>query len=93
MALASKRVILLNEDMFTYLGVIKQNADNMGLGKSDDYVFRLPDGKPISRYRVTGELNMIQERMKNDGYNIKHITCHALRHTYSTRTTENGVTY
>jgi integrase len=90
---SSKRVIPLNEDMLIYLGEIKQSADNMGLGKPDDYVFCLPDGKPISRYRVTSELNKIQARMKNDDYNIKHFTCHALRHTYSTRATENGVTY
>lgn len=46
---SSKRDIPLNDDMFTYLSEIKRSADDMGLGKSDDYVFCLPDGKPISR--------------------------------------------
>ena len=88
---SSERSIPLNENMFSFLSGIKRSADDMGLGKDENYVFCLPDGKPISRYRVTSQLNKIQQRMKNDGYDIPHTTCHALRHTYSTRAIENGV--
>lgn len=79
--------------MLSLLNELKQGADDIGLGEPDNYVFCLPDGKSISRYRVTSELNRIQERMRKEGYQVEHFTCHALRHTYSTRATEKGVEY
>lgn len=74
-----------------YMQSIKKQADEMGLGKQDDYVFCLADGAPISRYRISNELIVIQNKMRNAGYEFPIFTCHALRHSYATRAIERGI--
>ncbi|MDF2540845.1 MAG: integrase family protein [Herbinix sp.] len=88
---ASLRELPMNTDLYNYMQSIKKQADEKGLGKQDDYIFCLPDGAPISRYRISNELNMIQNKMRNAGFECPIFTCHSLRHTYATRAIENGI--
>lgn len=83
--------IPMNTDMFNFMLELKKNADKKGVGNPENYVFCLPDGMPISRYRVSIELEKIQTRMSDAGFEFTKFTCHALRHTYAIRAIENGI--
>jgi integrase len=87
----SFREIPMNTDLLNYIKKMKEHADEMGSGSPEDYVFCLLDGSPISRYRVSIELERIQIKMRETGYEFPKFTCHALRHTYATRAIENGI--
>ena len=69
----------------------KEEAESMGNGGDENYVFCLPDGGPISRARVELELERIEKRMQDAGIKIGHITCHTLRHAFATRAIEGGM--
>lgn len=88
---SSMRSIPMNSDLLEYMTKLKSTADEVGLGNDDNYVFSLPDGTPISRYRISIELNKVQGKMLDAGYDFKRFSCHALRHTYATRAIENGI--
>lgn len=88
---SSMRSIPMNADLLDYMIKLKATADEVGMGNPDNYVFSLPDGTPISRYRVSSELKRVQDKMTDAGYHVKRFTCHALRHTYATRAIENGI--
>ena len=88
---SSMRSIPMNADLLDYIIKLKATADEVGMGNPDNYVFGLPDGTPISRYRVSSELIRVQDKMIDAGYDVKRFTCHALRHTYATRAIENGI--
>lgn len=87
----SKRIIPLLPQAGEILMEMKKQADGMGIGNADNYVFCMPDGTEISRARVTTQLGHIEKKMKEDGIQVGHITCHTLRHAFATRAIEGGM--
>ena len=57
----------------------------------ENLVFTSNDGKPVSREKVTAELNKIINKMHDDHVNIPQFTFHSLRHTFATRGLEQGI--
>ncbi|MDR1547758.1 MAG: site-specific integrase [Hungatella sp.] len=57
----------------------------------EELVFTSPDGKPVSRERVTKELNEIINKMHEDHLDMPEFTFHTLRHTFATRGLEQGI--
>jgi len=43
---------------------LKESADELNIGSMDDFVFCLPDGTALTRFRVENELKRIEKRMK-----------------------------
>ena len=87
----SKRKIPMLETAYEILADMKGKAESMGVGGEGNYVFCLPDGSEISRYRVESQLKKIEERMVNEDPTVGHITSHCLRHAFATRAVENGM--
>lgn len=57
---------------------------------NDDFAFSVV-GEPISRKRITFEINRMLDNMKTDGIDFPHFTLHSTRHTFATRCIENGM--
>ena len=87
----SKRQIPMLSQCYEILREIKTEAGQAGLCGRENFVFCLPDGVPINRWRVAIELEKIESAMQADGIEIGHFTCHSLRHTFATRAIENGM--
>ena len=49
------------------------------------------EGKPVKARHVSQELNKIEEKLRERGFNVGHITCHTLRHAFATRAVEGGM--
>lgn len=77
--------------VYEILSEKKRQADNMGIGNEDNFIFCLPDGSELSRSRVEMQLEMIEKHMIEDGIQTEHFTCNTLRHAFSTRAIENAV--
>lgn len=88
---SSKRKIPMLSKVYTILLELKERANKLNIGSMDDFVFCLPDGTALTRFRVENELERIEARMKADGIEVGHITCHCLRHTFATRAIEGGM--
>lgn len=87
----SKRKIPMLETAYEILKGMKENAENMNIGGEENYVFCLPDGSEISRFRVEYQLKKIEERMVNEDATVGHISSHTLRHSFATRAIESGM--
>lgn len=87
----SKREVPMVSKVYEELRNLKIKADEAGIGSLENFVFCLPNGEPISRFRVEDELARIEKKMKEDGVLTGHITCHTLRHAFATRAVETGV--
>ena len=57
----------------------------------DNLVFTGMDGKPVSREKITAELNKIIKKMQEEHIEISQFTFHTLRHTFATRGLEQGI--
>ncbi len=57
----------------------------------DGYIFRMDDGRPISRERLQTEINRILKKIHNAGIEFEYFTPHCFRHTFATRAIENGM--
>lgn len=57
---------------------------------NDDFVFSVA-GEPISRKRITFEINRMLENMALDGISFPYFTLHSTRHTFATRCIESGM--
>ncbi len=57
----------------------------------DNLVFTGTDGKPVSREKITAELNKIIKKMQEEHIEISQFTFHTLRHTFATRGLEQGI--
>lgn len=57
----------------------------------DNLVFSMDNGRPVSREKVTSELNKILRKMQKDRISIPDFTFHSLRHTFATRGLEQEI--
>lgn len=87
----SKRKIPILETAYDILKDMKEKAESMNIGGEENYVFCLPDGSEISRFRVEYQLKKIEERMVAEDATVGHISSHTLRHSFATRAIESGM--
>ncbi|WP_395549217.1 MULTISPECIES: tyrosine-type recombinase/integrase [unclassified Lacrimispora] len=86
----SMRDIPLTKDMLSIIEREKQAYGEKVL-RMDGYIFHLPDGTPISRERLQGEIDRILKRINEAGTTFERFTPHCFRHTFATRAIENGM--
>ena len=86
---ASKRKIPMLSQVYDILSEKKKQADSMGTGNEDNFVFCLPDGSELSRSRIEIQLEITEKHMLEEGIPVGHFTCHTLRHAFATRAIEN----
>ena len=89
---ASAREIPLTEEIRAILAA--QRQENRALSNVvalDEYVFHLPNGRPISRERLQAEIDRTIQRAAQNGTQIPRFTAHCFRHTFATRAIEAGM--
>ena len=59
--------------------------------QNTDFVFSVEDNQPISRKRITHEIEVMLERIHGDGLCFPYFTLHTTRHTFATRCAEQGM--
>lgn len=86
----SKRDIPLTKDMADIIeNQSKRNRQEIVF--INDYIFRMDDGRPISRERLQAEINRILKKIHSAGIEFEYFTPHCFRHTFATRAIENGM--
>jgi integrase len=68
----------------------KQIHGNITKMENDDFVFSVLD-EPISRKRITHEIEVMLSNMETDNIEFPYFTLHSTRHTFATRCIENGM--
>jgi integrase len=68
----------------------KELQGNITKITNNDFVFSVMD-EPISRKRITHEIEVMLARMKADGVDFPYFTLHTTRHTFATRCIEAGM--
>jgi len=88
----SKRDIPMINKAYQLLNQMYKNYKNSNLIQMNDdrFVFSL-EGVPISRDRVSVEINRILTVIRDYGIEVDYVTCHCFRHTFATRCIENGM--
>lgn len=66
--------------VYEILSEKKRQADNMGIGNEDNFIFCLLDGSELSRSCAEIKLEMTEKHMTEDGIQTEQFTCHTLRH-------------
>lgn len=87
---SSSRDIPLTQDIIDILEK-QRNYWHFEVEVFGRYLFCDENGSPLSRDRVQAEIDRIVAHMRNDGYEIGHITPHVFRHTFATRAIEAGM--
>jgi integrase len=57
----------------------------------ENLVFTQDNGIPVSREILTAEMKMINNKLREDGYEIEDFTFHSFRHTFATRALESDI--
>lgn len=86
----SKRDIPMTEEI---KAVLQDQKDRFETNIIDfnAYIFRTPEGGPISRERVQAEIDRIIKEVQKENPDFKRFTSHCFRHTFATRAIENGM--
>ena len=64
---------------------------NIRAFENNDFVFSVGNNEPVSRKRVTHEIEVMLSNMKADGIDFPYFTFHSTRHTFATRCAESGM--
>lgn len=68
----------------------RENHGKVTKISNDDFVFSVLD-EPISRKRITHEIEVMLNNMAEDGAVFPYFTLHSTRHTFATRCIESGM--
>ena len=82
----STRDIPMTEKVYEIL----KRQESEGEKNKDDFVFYAANG-PVSRKRITHEINVMLQNMADDGIAFPYFTLHSTRHTFATRCIEKGM--
>lgn len=64
---------------------------NIRAFENNNFVFSIGNNEPVSRKRVTHEIEVMLSNMKADGIDFPYFTFHSTRHTFATRCAESGM--
>ena len=66
--------------------------NNVKVSLLDDYVIKSPKNLPVRDvHRLNEAIGRIEKKIRNNGYDFPHISCHSLRATFATRAIDAGM--